>query len=227
MTTIAMFPLGSVLFPHMPLQLRVFESRYVVMLAEILEVEPAEFGVVLIERGQEVGGGEHRFAIGTVARILQLEGAEGFIAVVAQGERRIAVERWLADEPFPQAVIRELPELTWDDSLLPLRERAEHEVRRALALASEFADVPWASSVDISDDPVEAAWQLAAIAPLGPVDQLELLGSTTMVQLLTATVRLVDAAADSLGQPWPDGHGVFDDDGTDDDGTDDDDIMGG
>lgn len=199
-----MFPLGSVLFPHMPLQLRVFESRYVVMLAEILEGEPAEFGVVLIERGQEVGGGEHRFTTGTVARILQLEGAEGFIAVVAQGDRRIEVENWLDDEPFPQARIRELPELAWSDSLQPLRDRAEHEVRRALALASEFADMPWASSVEISDDPVEAAWQLAAIAPLGPVDQMELLRSTTMEQLLIATIQLVDAAADALGQSWPD-----------------------
>jgi Lon protease-like protein len=199
-----MFPLGSVLFPHMPLQLRVFESRYVVMLAEILEDEPAEFGVVLIERGQEVGGGEHRFTTGTVARILQLEGAEGFIAVVAQGERRIEVEDWLDDEPFPQASIRELPELAWSESLQPLRDRAEHEVRRALALASEFADMPWASSVEVSDDPVEAAWQLAAIAPLGPVDQMELLRSTTMEQLLIATIRLVDAAADALGQSWPD-----------------------
>jgi Lon protease-like protein len=203
-TTIPMFPLGSVLFPHMPLQLRVFESRYVVMLAEILEDEPAEFGVVLIERGQEVGGGEHRFTTGTVARILQLEGAEGFIAVVAQGERRIEVENWLDDEPFPQARIRELPELSWNDSLQPLRERAEHEVRRALALASEFADMPWAASVEISDDPVEAAWQLAAISPLGPVDQMELLRSTSMEQLLIATIQLVDAAADSLGQAWPD-----------------------
>jgi Lon protease-like protein len=199
-----MFPLGSVLFPHMPLQLRVFESRYVVMLAEILEDEPAEFGVVLIERGQEVGGGEHRFTTGTVARILQLEGAEGFIAVVAQGERRIEVEDWLDDEPFPQASIRELPELAWTESLQPLRDRAEHEVRRALALASEFADMPWASSVEVSDDPVEAAWQLAAIAPLGPVDQMELLRSTTMEQLLIATIQLVDAAADALGQTWPD-----------------------
>jgi Lon protease-like protein len=209
-TTLPMFPLGSVLFPHMPLQLRVFESRYVVMLAEILEDEPAEFGVVLIERGQEVGGGEHRFSTGTVARILQLEGAEGFIAVVAQGSRRIEVETWIDDEPFPQAHTRELPELSWNDALHPLRERAEHEVRRALALASEFADMPWASSVEVSDDPVEAAWQLAAIAPLGPLDQMELLRSTTMEELLIATIRLVDAAADSLGQSWPD-DGMLDD----------------
>ena len=203
MTELPMFPLGSVLFPHMPLQLRVFEDRYVVMLSQILEREPSEFGVVLIERGQEVGGGEHRFTVGTVAQILQLEAAEGFIAVVAQGDRRVEVEEWLDDQPFPRAVVRELPELQWNESLRPLRERAEHEVRRALALASEFADMPWAASVEISDDPVEAAWQLAAISPLGPLDQIDLVRCTTMEQLLISLIELTDAAAAGLGESWP------------------------
>ncbi|GAB2463742.1 Lon protease-like protein [Conyzicola lurida] len=203
MTELPMFPLGSVLFPHMPLQLRVFEDRYVVMLSQILEREPSEFGVVLIERGQEVGGGEHRFTVGTVAQILQLEAAEGFIAVVAQGDRRVEVEEWLDDQPFPRAVVRELPELQWNDSLQPLRERAEHEVRRALALASEFADMPWAASVEISDDPVEAAWQLAAISPLGPLDQIDLVRCETMEQLLISLIELTDAAAAGLGEAWP------------------------
>jgi Lon protease-like protein len=203
MTELPMFPLGSVLFPHMPLALRVFEDRYMVMLARILDDEPAEFGVVLIERGQEVGGGEHRFTVGTVAQVVQLEGAEGFIAVVAQGDRRIEVTEWLDDEPFPRAVTRALATLSWDDSLLPLRERAEHEVRRALALASEYTDVPWAASVEISDDPVEAAWQLAAIAPLGPLDQVSLLAAESMHQLLISLIELTDAAAQALGQDWP------------------------
>ena len=38
------FPLGSVLFPSMPLALRVFEERYLAMLASVLQDEPAEFG---------------------------------------------------------------------------------------------------------------------------------------------------------------------------------------
>ena len=198
-----MFPLGSVLFPYMPLQLRVFEERYLAMLAKILEHDPAEFGVVLIERGQEVGGGEQRFSFGTIAQILQIEAADDYLALVAQGDRRVEVVEWLPDEPFPSAEVRELDELEWDDDLQPLRDRAEHEVRRALALASEFADMPWAASVEISDDPVEAAWQLAAISPLGPLDQVTLLRSTSMEQLLLLIVKLTAAAAETLGDRWP------------------------
>lgn len=198
-----MFPLGSVLFPHMPLALRVFEERYIVMLSQILVDDPAEFGVVLIERGQEVGGGEQRFSFGTIAQIVQIEAAEDYLALVAQGDRRVEVVEWLPDEPFPSAEVRELDELEWEDELQPLRDRAEHEVRRALALASEFADMPWAASVEVSDDPVEAAWQLAAISPLGPLDQVTLLRSTSMEQLLLLVVKLTVAAAETFGDRWP------------------------
>ncbi|WP_241979106.1 LON peptidase substrate-binding domain-containing protein [Cryobacterium sinapicolor] len=203
-TTLPMFPLGSVLFPYMPLQLRVFEDRYLVMLSRILKEEPAEFGVVLIERGQEVGGGERRFRFGTVAQITELEASEGFVGVTAQGERRIEVVDWLTEDPHPQATVRHLDALDWDDDLLPLRERAEQAVRRALALASEFADQLWPSTVELSRDPTAAAWQIAGIAPLGPLDQVELLRSTSIEQLLTAVIDFTQDAVDSLSAPWPD-----------------------
>ncbi|TFC71098.1 peptidase S16 [Cryobacterium sp. TMT2-4] len=203
MTSLPMFPLGSVLFPYMPLQLRVFEDRYLVMLSRILKEEPAEFGVVLIERGQEVGGGERRFHYGTVAQITELEASEGFVGVTAQGERRVEVIDWLTEDPHPQAAVRDLAELDWDDDLLPLRDRAEQAVRRALALASEFADQLWPSTVELSRDPTAAAWQIAGIAPLGPLDQIELLRSTSMEQLLTAVIEYTQEAVDSLSAPWP------------------------
>src|SRR5687767_6923459 len=50
-----MFPLGTVLFPHMVLPLHVFEPRYRVLTRRCLDGEPM-FGVVLIVRGSEVGG---------------------------------------------------------------------------------------------------------------------------------------------------------------------------
>ena len=194
MDAFPMFPLGSVLFPHMPLPLRVFEERYLVMLAQILQDDPSEFGVVLIERGQEVGGGEHRFAVGTVAQITELEGGDGFVAVLAQGARRVEIEEWLDDDPYPRAIVRELEPLTWSSELAPLFDRAERTVRRALAMASEFSDQQWAADVAISDDPFEAAWQLAAIAPLSELDQVSLLRSTSFAELLAQTIELTVAA---------------------------------
>jgi Lon protease-like protein len=194
MTELAMFPLGSVLFPHMPVLLRVFEDRYLIMLSRILKTEPSEFGIVLIERGQEVGGGEHRFGIGTIAQIAQLETTDDAVGLVAQGGTRIEVVEWLVDDPYPRAVIRELDELVWDAALEPLRVRAEQTVRRALALASEHTDQTWSSTVELSDDPVACSWQLAAIAPLGELDQVALLGSTSVKQLLDGIIESTLAA---------------------------------
>lgn len=198
MTTLPMFPLGSVLFPYMPLQLRVFEPRYLVMLARVLDAEPSEFGIVLIERGQEVGGGERRFGIGTVARVVQLDAPEGYLNLVVQGAGRIEITEWLPEDPHPLAAVRELPELEWDDALLPLREQAESVVRRTLSAASEFRDQEWSPDVELSHDPLAAAWQLAAIAPVGPLDQIVLLRSETMAELLTAIIELTEAASGSL-----------------------------
>ena len=60
---IPMFPLGTVLLPAMPFALNVFEPRYLKMMGDLLETDAPEFGIVLIERGHEVGGGEQRSGV--------------------------------------------------------------------------------------------------------------------------------------------------------------------
>ena len=188
----------------MPLSLRVFEERYIVMLSKVLQVEPSEFGVVLIERGQEVGGGEKRFSVGTVARVAQLEAAEGFIGMIAEGQGRISIDGWLDDDPYPQATITALPDLEWDDALLPERDRAEQLVRRTLSRASEFSELNWSPEIELSDDPVARVWQLAAISPLGPLDQVALLRSATMAELLDGIIEHTLGVESSLVAPWRD-----------------------
>jgi Lon protease-like protein len=198
-----MFPLGSVLFPSMPLPLRVFEPRYLAMLSDILPNEPSEFGVVLIERGQEVGGGERRFAVGTLAQISELDTSEDFVVLVAQGTHRFEVVTWLDDNPYPKAEIRMLPDLEWHDYLRPLRAKAEESVRRILRLATDLAGEGWPADVQLSDDPVDSCWQLAAIAPLGPLDQVVLLASANLRVLLTSLIEFVEGAEESFRALYP------------------------
>ena len=59
-----MFPLSAVLFPHATMPLHVFEPRYRTLMQDCLAGDP-RFGVVLIERGSEVGGGDQRSRLGT------------------------------------------------------------------------------------------------------------------------------------------------------------------
>ncbi len=198
-----MFPLGSVLFPHMPLHLRVFEERYLIMLSELFKSGDARFGVVLIERGREVGGGEQRFSVGTVAEVTRLGAQEGFVGLIAEGGRRFEVTRWLDDAPHPRAEVSELPELSWDEGLAGLREEAEQVVRRTLALASEFAENLWSADVELAEDPMRAVWQLAAIAPINSLDQVSLLRAGSAEELLTRTIALTRDAALAFELPWP------------------------
>jgi Lon protease-like protein len=198
------FPLGTVLVPNMPLPLRIFEDRYLIMLSRILQSEPSEFGVVLIERGQESGGGETRFGRGTVARITDLQGGDGSIGMMTRGSRRFEVMEWLVDDPYPRAMVEFVGELEWDDQLEPLLAQAEQTVRRTLARGSEFADQTWPADIELSDDPRERAWQLAGIAPLSQLDQVALLRSPTFQRLLNTVIEECLAVEATLG--W------FDDD---------------
>src|SRR6478736_9438997 len=110
-----MFPLGTVLFPHALLPLHVIEERYRRMTQRVLRGD-GEFGVVLIERGSEVGGGDARFRIGTVAQVVRAqELPDGGYALATVGMRRIRVTRWLDDDPFPQASVVDLADASADD----------------------------------------------------------------------------------------------------------------
>lgn len=187
-----MFPLGSVLFPYTPLPLRVFEPRYLTMIGQLLDEDDPQFGVVLIERGHEVGGGDRRSGFGTMARLVSVAADAQVLHTLAVGTARFTVEQWLDEAPYPRAEVTPLPELTWNDALTPLRTEAEAIVRRVLART----DSPWDADTELSEEPLAAAWQLAAIAPLGEYDQYTLLQSTTVGALLRQVIDLtLDAEA--------------------------------
>jgi Lon protease-like protein len=170
-----MFPLGSVLFPHAILPLHVFEPRYRLMTERCL-ADDATFGVVLIERGSEVGGGDTRFEVGTLARIVQAgRFDDGRYALVAVGEQRVRVATWLPDDPYPRAEVEALDDATGDVAPADLDE-VTRRLQRVLALHVELgAPVP-AAPVELTvDDPARASFEAAALAPIGPLDAQALL----------------------------------------------------
>jgi len=213
MGVVPMFPLGSVLFPYTPLVLRVFEPRYLTMMGRLLDIEDPEFGVVLIERGLEAGGGDERSTIGTMARILQVEAGAADLYVVAVGGERITVDSWREDDPHPVADVSTIAPLVWDDALAPLHREAERIVRRLATLASALDEARWDPGTPLSDDPVESTWQLAALAPLGEYDRFRLLNSSTLGGLLRSIIDLcleeepvlIARAADARHEEDPDG----------------------
>lgn len=190
-----MFPLGTVLFPYAPLPLHVFEVRYRALTEDCLKGN-GEFGVVLIERGSEVGGGDERFGVGTVARIAEAARfSDGRWALITVGDRRVRIRTWLPDDPYPVALVEDLPETPMDDEAAGLLGGAERAVRRALALQAELGEPAVPATVEFDLDPARAGYELAAAAPIGPADKQQVLEAATWRERLSlVTERATEAA---------------------------------
>lgn len=196
MTPRPMFPLGSVVFPHTVLPLRVFEPRYRQLTRDCLDGS-REFGTVLIDRGSEVGGGDHRTDLGTLVTIVEAQEApDGQWALLTVGTRRLRVTRWLDDDPYPRAEVEDVDEPPWpagadagaaDDALA----EADRLVRRSLALRAELGESVPPVHVELAPEPAAAGWQLAALSPLGPLDRQALLGIDDPSERLARLAALV------------------------------------
>jgi len=194
MPVMPMFPLDSVLLPGMPMPLRIFEERYLKLLGDLVTQENPEFGVVLIERGSQVGGGDKRMNIGTIASVTDIGTSEQFYGLESVGTQRFRVNAWLPDDPYPIADIDFLPDLIWEETLMPVRVHLETKARQLLAFASEFGDLQYGADVVLSDDPIDACWQLAGILPTGSLDQADLLECRSAEELLSRTYEIVKSA---------------------------------
>ncbi len=201
---LAMFPLSVVLFPHAPLPLRIFEPRYRAMTTDCLEGD-GEFGVVLISRGSEVGGGEQRTAVGTVARIVQAAPQpDGGFLLLAVGTERIRVTEWLPDDPYPLAEVEEVA--TGAPPPPELVQATTSAVRRTRALLSELGQAPaLAHDFDAADDPDEVLWRLCAAAPCNALDAQQVLSIDDPTARLTLLGELCVALGDDLSRMLAEG----------------------
>lgn len=198
MAELPMFPLGSVLFPSLVLPLHIFEDRYRALMRDVLGSD-REFGVCLIERGSEVGGGDVRSGVGTVATVQEAaELPDGRWATITVGARRIRIDRWLDDDPYPRAEVEDLPDPAPTAAEVELLGPLKASVQRALDKVAQLGDSVGASTTDIADDPILASYQLAAISPLETMDQQRLLSAPTVGLRLADLHELLPAAHELL-----------------------------
>lgn len=88
---IPLFPLHTVLYPQGPLQVRIFEPRYLDMVSECMRSE-SPFGVCLIESGNEAGPTATPHTTGTFAHINDWRrNDDGLLGIGAVGGLRFTV----------------------------------------------------------------------------------------------------------------------------------------
>jgi Lon protease-like protein len=199
-----MFPLQSVQLPGDLLPLRIFEPRYVQMIQDCAAAEDTGFGVVMISRGREVGGGDVRSEVGALAHVVECQqtGAGQYQLVAIIGGR-IRVTEWLPDDPYPRAVVEPWPDEpgppvgpeqigTVVDRLFALYER----VAQARGLELELEPGTLAVDPDTAADPARHLYALAAKVPIGQADRYAILAAPTLaarVDALTDAIETVIA----------------------------------
>jgi uncharacterized protein len=199
----AMFPLQSALLPDEDLPMQIFEPRYTALVRDCMRDDDPRFGVVLISQGREVGGGDVRCDVGTVARITEcvdLAGSGRFMLRCRTGER-IRVCDWLPDDPYPRAMVQAWPDEPGEpvttvqleeleDGVMALFERiaAARNVLlpdRAVVLGSDADTV----------DPGLRLYALASRVPIGPADRYSVLAAPSAAERLAALSDAVDSVA--------------------------------
>jgi hypothetical protein len=189
---LALFPLGMVLMPGIPLPLRVFEPRYKRLLDDIRTASGfGRFGVVALTAGLEVDAGLDdsipQFSqVGTVAEVLEVHPqADGTVSVLTGGSQRFRIVRTIeTTAPYLSADVTYLDEVEGDmPATLPNAARAlAMEYSRLIA---ELTGTDPDSGESHPDDLILLSYRLATQAPLAPDDRQRLLEDDT------ATARLL------------------------------------
>jgi uncharacterized protein len=200
---LAMFPLESALLPNEDLPLQIFEPRYIALVRDCMRDADPRFGVVLISRGREVGGGDVRYDIGAVARITECVGLRGtgrFALRCRMGER-IRVCNWMSDDPYPRAMVRAWPDELGTpvtaSELQDLEDRVTALYER-IAAARNILLPDRGAVLGTEDQTVDAGARLYALAsrvPMGQADRYAVLAAPSAADRLAALGEAIDSVA--------------------------------
>jgi len=167
-STIPLFPLGTVLFPGGVLPLQIFETRYVDMVRRSMR-EGSPFGVVLILEGSDARrrtdeGPPEIASIGTLARIVDFtELPNGLLGITARGEGRFRILE--TEEQVDRLLIGRVAAMAEPPyTAVP----GEYEV--LLDILRQLLAHPAVNQLDIEADFTDARSVAGRLADLLPVD---------------------------------------------------------
>jgi len=186
-----LFPLGTVLFPHMPLGLHIFEERYRAMMRDC-EQSGTTFGVVAIREGTEVGRPALPHSVGTLARIRDVERLEdGRYNLLVVGASRFRLDTLTYDQPYLVGSVRYLedaPSSLDDASALVANVRTAFT--RYVATLSGPTDTG-ADDLELPDDPELLSYLVAASLRVELAHRQELLELNSAAARLRACLTLL------------------------------------
>lgn len=208
MTTLPLFPLGTVLMPGMPLPLQVFEPRYLSMLADLAQLESSarRFVIVGISRGHEVGDGEvpATFDVGCTARVEAAGPVDGApsdaprMALVVRGIDRVRLDRILTpaetQRPYLCAEVSPMPDGPDGDDPSELAGLAERLTAAFLAYRRALG----APDAQLGGPPEDLAGQVVRQMALGITERQGVLEAPHGAERLRLVLAAVQRERDIL-----------------------------
>jgi Lon protease-like protein len=201
---VPLFPLQTVLFPRMPLPLKIFEERYKRMISHCLK-EERHFGVVLIKEGVEVGGPAVPERVGTMTRIHAIEPLEGGqYQLFAEGTTRFTIlEVDDTSEPYLIGRVEPLADgPSSGDGLVTETEKARALFRDYFDILVQYAGVQM-PEYELPDGAEDLSFVVAAVVQASiPMRQsfLEMTDTaarlSSLQELLTADIERLRLASD-------------------------------
>jgi Lon protease-like protein len=188
-----LFPLKNVvLFPGMVLPLHIFEPRYREMINRCID-EKLQFGVVLIDEGQEVGETARPHTVGTAARIARVERYEdGRLDITVVGTQRFrVVELDRKSRSYLSAQVRHYPAVNGSTKLAAdLAQKVRPRIVEYVELLSEASNQKL--QLDrLPEDPTTLAFLVAIALQVGNADKQRLLEATGVPEMLAIEAHLL------------------------------------
>ena len=115
----------------------------------------------------------------------------GGYVLATVGIRRLRVVRWLPEDPYPQAEVVDFPEAEPQTDAGSARDRARDALDEVCAIYRR-RDPRVPQLPPVADDAAQASYELAALAPIGPLDAQRLLETAAAPERLLRLAELLE-----------------------------------
>lgn len=190
---IPLFPLQVVLFPGGVLPLHIFEPRYREMIQYCLDTD-SEFGVVLMNGGEETGEPVKSYRVGTATRILDVQHLpDGRMNLITAGEYRFEILDVQDELPYLVAQVRLLD----DEFTLEVEPAVEAlaleiaELYRTYEQLSSRLIFAWQATEDSPEHPLELAYQIGTRLRVSLEERQSLLETVRLEELLAREIAIL------------------------------------
>jgi ATP-dependent Lon protease len=190
---------GTVVFPMTVVPLAAAQPR---SLRLIDDVASGDRNVVLVlqnDSEQEGAGPGETAEIGTLATIHQMMRVpDGSVRLAVQGLKRVKIVRWVGEEPYLSAVVRDYPESDESDIETKALMRSTVDLfQRLVSLVSNLPDELITAALNV-DEPLQLVYLIATNLRMEPAERQQLLELDSVRSKLELISRFMAKELDLL-----------------------------